>query len=166
MASYNPELRRLNEMNNTFWRRQNDLLGIRMQNPLLCEMATRDLESEALRSVPIASRTTLETALQKAEDNSRLVLKDFSSRGGRASKPDKLQQFILTVLPRRPQLKPRDLVDLVRGNHEFDMAEGRISFSGSDGKIKDVPISGLKDRIWRAKKILNIAQPGSETSSY
>jgi hypothetical protein len=79
----------------------------------------------------------------------------------RASKPrtDALQKLIIEIVTAKPDITQADLLhDLERcaALHDVinEIEDGEISFN-DDGVLKSAPVSGLKDRLTRAKKIIN-----------
>jgi hypothetical protein len=88
-----------------------------------------------------------------AEKNEKLFKVEFSRKGGTAPKPDVLQQFIISLLRRTPALtEPQLLARLGENRRLFDVRDEEICFDKPDGTRKSVPISALKDRLYRARK--------------
>jgi hypothetical protein len=153
----------LNEKNRIFWVRESKLLEQRIQDPYLFKVATQDMTSEELRGVPLRNRKSMAQAFADAEGIRRYVEGEtrktyhieFARKGGRAEKSDKLQEFIVNALRRRPALAVPDLLRSLEDNPDFEVDEELIYFKGSNGQEKPVPVSGLKDRLYRAKKKLH-----------
>jgi hypothetical protein len=67
-----------------------------------------------------------------------------------------LQQFIIKHVRRRPSLTESKLLDLLKDNDGIlQMNEEEVYFYKPNGALKSVPISALKDRLYRAKKKIN-----------
>jgi hypothetical protein len=91
--------------------------------------------------------------LEVAEENEKLFKVEFSRKGGTAPKPDALQQFIISLLRGRPALTESQLLaHLCENRRVFEVKEEEICFDKPDGSLKSVPISALKDRLYRARK--------------
>jgi hypothetical protein len=168
----NPSLRELNEINEIFHRAQSRLLRERIVQPDLYKIADRRLHSEVIRGVGLRERQTWGAALEEAErDRTDLEVelirgerRKFSAKGGRARKGDALSALIEKLVRQEPDLTEKDLL----GKLEAQVGEGVIESIGeenaaligdsiqikfwSDGRIKNVPVSGLKDRLSRTKK--------------
>ncbi len=84
---------------------------------------------------------------------------NLSSLGGKAAKPDALQRLIIDLVRARPKITERELQRELEAAHDRrqvvdDIADGKIFFPKT-GALKEAPISGLKDRLSRAKRKLN-----------
>lgn len=155
----------MNEQRRQFWLEQSELLSIRSCDPALCEIAVRDIAMEAERMVPVKYRKSLEQALADAENSRAIVQRAFSHKGGKASKADALQCLIVEIVRNDPKIARRQLLQRLRKMAEdghpvvFEVDEGSdvlcdeaaIHFKDK-GTPKTAPVSGLKDRLSRAKK--------------
>jgi hypothetical protein len=155
----------VNILNRIFWRKQSELLDRRMQDPDLRQTAMDDLKSEEAMMVPVKNRKSLEQALYKAEKSRNIFLRTFSRKGGRAAKTDGLRGVILEIVRAEPDIKTRQLQhklrNLAQEGHSVvfkvdrksdllvDQAE-QIHFR-DNGRETTSPVSGLKDRLFRAK---------------
>ena len=145
----------INRRNQKFWRVEQAQAERRMANPLLRDLAMRDLEYEALRHVPIYYRKSLERALQDAEEARRRTLTAFGQKGGRAKRCDLLQELILEIASKTPEVTAPELIDRLK-REKFDgviedVDKSKIYFIDGKGGSKSAKISGLKDRLSRAK---------------
>jgi hypothetical protein len=79
-------------------------------------------------------------------------------RGGAARKTDALQALIIELVRKTRSLTTPELLDRLRerqrGGVVDDIEDDTIAFYGHDNHPKTAPISGLKDRLSRARKIL------------
>jgi len=155
----------LNEQNRRFWQTQSDLLDKRMSDELLFNVATMDMRSETLRQVPIYSQKTLEQALADAERLRNAFQSDFSRKGGSAPRCDALQSLIEAIVVENPKITQGQLMRELRRDRAVGivtsideksdaLADGakEIHFVDEDGTPKAASVSGLKDRLSRAKR--------------
>ena len=145
-----------------------------MEDPLLVEMLNRELHSPLHRLVPEARRS-VDQILEDAEETVKLALahheplirrdalRKQASRAGRSKKPDPLQQLIIEIVKNKPNITTPELFEKLKARSwpESMVAEiddGTIVFNdrcGSRQFLNEAPISGLKDRLSRAKKFLH-----------
>ena len=153
-----------NQRNVEFWREQSELMRARIKDEVVLAITIRDLESEVRRGVAIRSQKSFEQALADAAESKRVIRGQFAREGGKSRKPDALQQIIERLVKGDPNLSERGLYHALReemtdctitqihGGSD-GAREGEICFISDDGKQKSAPLSGLKDRLSRAKKI-------------
>lgn len=81
---------------------------------------------------------------------------EIGRKGGRASKTDPLQKLIVRVVRQRPFITAKELESYLEAHQDADpiieICGGIIRFWNHDGSEKSAPLSGLKDRLSRAKK--------------
>jgi hypothetical protein len=143
----------LNVRAQKFWENQNGLTAERLSRPALVEVALATLESERLRQIPIGYWSSFDKALELAEKSEELFKVEFSRKGGAAPKTDALQQFIIRCIRSRSALTESQLLASLRENRRvFDVREEEVCFDKPDGSRKSVPISALKDRLYRARR--------------
>jgi hypothetical protein len=151
-------LREINEANSRFWRKQRSLFDERMANDAIRETASEAWQAQQHRAVPLACQFSLEKALEDAERAGQRFLAQLARRGGTASKTDSLQLLIQKTVSRCPDISADRLLDALRANQGIDPAEDidehTIHFTNHDGRSKKASVSGLKDRLSRAKKKL------------
>ena len=160
------DLRGINEQNRQFWSEQSKLMKQRMSNDAVVEIAVDDVRSETERRLPIAWHKSFEQALAEAAISYRLAQKVFSRSGGRTSKRDSLQRLIskivgksskitaIKLLSALPKREGEGTIISIDRNSARLSGEGRMIryFDDSPQKEKTAPLSGLKDRLSRAKK--------------
>jgi hypothetical protein len=148
----------INEINREFWARQNVLMEQRMADDAVRQVALARVESECSRGVPINKQVSLVAALEEAETNRGIFLSQLARKGGRAQKLDALQELIVGYVRRISDITEPKLQDmLTRDRHPAvisDIVDGKIEFNDRNGRAKSAPISGLKDRLYRAKKMV------------
>jgi len=126
---------------------------------------TVDMHGEVARLLPVYYQKSFEEALQDAaalfEDPVLLkrTHRHLSRLGGSSKKTDALQQVILEEVQKRPAITVTDLLKHLQSLQDLrqvvdDIDEEAISFTDRNGHPKNAPISGLKDRLSRAKKAL------------
>ena len=155
----------LNEQNRRFWQIQSDLLEKRMSDELLFDIATMDMRSETHRQIPIYSQKTLEQALADAEKVKNAFQSDFSRKGGSAHRCDALQSLIETIVVENPKITQGQLLRELRRDRAVGIVTSideesdtladeakEINFVNEDGTPKTASVSGLKDRLSRAKR--------------
>jgi hypothetical protein len=155
----------INQWNEQFWLEQSELLNSRMQDAALREIAMDDLKSEEAMRVSVRNRKTLEHALAQAEKSRRIFQRAFSRKGGKAPKTDALQRWIIKTVRADKRISSGRLLLKIRelaksGNSIFSEVSRRSDASDDqtehicfdDGESKTAPITGLKDRLSRAKR--------------
>jgi hypothetical protein len=165
----------INEMNAKFWEVESKKAEQRMKDPLVRDIALARVESDFKRYIPVKYQISLELALVEAEQSKR----HFSRRGGRADKTDALQDFIIAVLRKKPNITVTQLLEKLilaaqPGGPIEEVTDEEIAFleqtnkrarggaarEGQGGRApresasRSAPISGLKDRLSRARKKL------------
>jgi len=133
----------------------------RIKDPAIREVALRRLADEQLRGVPTYYQTTLEASLVDTEYEKQRFLSQQGRNGGQVKKSDALQQAISDLVRRDPNVTASELENMLTKERFpliVDLEDGKIYFTqpdgSTDGRLKVTPISGLKDRLSRAKKIL------------
>jgi hypothetical protein len=168
-------LREVNERNCQFWLEQSSLMEQRVADEDVLCTAVNDLQSEALRQVPAYSRKSFEGALETATDVKlrfqRHAAKSFqiafSKKGGRTPKTDALQKLILQIVRESPDISQQQLLHKLKKDGggvvlgidaENDVLRGdirEIHFVGRAEREETARVSGLKDRLSRARKQIN-----------
>jgi hypothetical protein len=162
-------LQELNEHNHQFWSEQSIIMEQRMADPDIINIAMSEIQSEYSRLVPVYYQRSFEEALELAAGAKARFQKHtaksfqtvFSKKGGAASKLDSLQKLILEIAGQNPHITQRKLFGELQKRTpgsiviDIDMKLGSIEFNNkSDQQQKIARISGLKDRLSRAKKKL------------
>lgn len=154
----NPVLVEINRRNDEFWREQRTLRDHRITDAAILATAIADITSELTRGVDIKAQKIFEEALADAE----AAMQRFASQRGRyagsANKADPLQLLIDEAVRRKPTITEVELRRQLQNHARIppieDFTADTISVTKIDGTIKDVPLSGLKHRLSRAKKKL------------
>jgi hypothetical protein len=148
----------INKWNREFWDIEDRKMERRIEDKALLETALLSLRSEIDMRVAVYNQKSLNKALQEAELAKQRFLSQQGQPGGRAHKSDPLQDIILDYVRRRPSITASDLKKLqdefIPGGVIREIGKKAIAFTNRDDRSKEAPISGLKDRLSRAKKKL------------
>ena len=165
-------LRQLSELHCSFWEEQNASRERRLADEAVQETAFARLSDEQKRGVPVRYQAPLEKLLADAEADKKRFLCQQARKGGQSKKSDTLQQAIVELVRSDPAITAAGLkLMLTRDRFPelvLDVDDETITFApdgSKDGRLKDAPISGLKDRLSRAKKALDSRQPADAKSS-
>lgn len=166
MPNHSVTAAEINILNRIFWRKQSELLDRRIQDADLCQIAMGDLDAEAVMMVPLKNRRTFEQILAQTEKSRSIFQRAFSRKGGKSTKTDGLQGVILEIVRAEPEINTQRLLHRIRKmgkechpvvfavDRKFDLLEDQaehIHFTDK-GRGRTSPVSGLKDRLSRAKK--------------
>jgi hypothetical protein len=152
---------RLNERNAEFWREQSEVRERRLADPTLAELAKRTVCSETAKGLPIRWQTSFDEALAAAETTKATVLSELARKARKARKADALQQLIRDIVEQHPRIAEPQLLHMLAGEHgagivmSIDGPEKtirEIHFTDDNERKREIPVSGLKDRLYRARK--------------
>jgi hypothetical protein len=149
----------LNQRNREFWRREAEEAKRRLADADLRAIALAFLADERARSVPIRNQKSWEQTLRDSEGMLQRSQHRLSRLGGKAKKQDALQLLIVKIVLKQPKITGKQLVlELekvrdARGGID-DIEDGTIHFVDG-GHLKSAPVSGVKDRLSRAKRTVN-----------
>jgi hypothetical protein len=158
-------IEQINNRNKEFWLEQSKVTLDRICDEPLFTVATANMNSEVIKGVPLKLQTSIDQALEDAEKARRIFQISFSRKGGRASMCDALQTLIEQIARENRKIDARALAIALKGDRgagtvtsidmEADVMAGEpkmIHFVGDDEKPRRAPLSGLKDRLYRARK--------------
>lgn len=159
----------LNERNARFWAEQEILKNRRISDEAILQIAVMDVNSELSRGVPVRQQQSFECALEKAEKAKEIVLTAHARKAGKAPKGDALQELIVELARKDPNISEKELLQMLAGeagagvvtsiDEPSELLGGDtpcIHFVEDDGRSKTASVRGLKDRLTRAKaKIKN-----------
>ena len=125
------------------------------------------LQFQLNAELPESERRSFERSARESAMNSAVSKQEFARRGGTSRKTDALQELIVTIVREKPGITEAELLEKLKSmSHgaiidDIDEAsepegenEPRIYFH-RDGRSKSAPISGLKDRLSRARKVVS-----------
>ena len=145
----------LNRRQRIFWDVQKAFADKRFANPNLLALALERIEREDKRFIPIYNQLTLEAALEEEE---AAGARHLARLGGQAEKTDALQELIEKIVEIEADISAKGLlqrliaVSQAKTECVSDVIQEQVIFRKSGGKLGTAPISGLKDRLSRAKK--------------
>lgn len=147
---------KINQTNREFWEKRQEIVERQLADDAVRMHAFAELEQDQQRGVPVPYQRTVEDALQRAEDLKAAVISQRLRRAASAPRPDRLQALIVEIVEKSPTITCPALLERLRqcaGDgvvEEID--DDEIWFVDGKGKGEHTPISGLKDRLTRAKK--------------
>jgi len=151
----------MNEANRIFWASEKVQMERRMEDRIILLIAVELSKAEAARR-PVYFQSSFNEHLADAESVKPCILGELGRRGGKASKTDPLQKLIEDVVRRQPSITEEKLRYYLKrhGHPIFDICDGTILFCNHDNSEKSAPLSGLKDRLSRAKKKISSRKTG------
>jgi hypothetical protein len=149
-------LKEINRSNVEFWADQDALLKERMADRAVLDTAIEEIAAEARKGIAPFSQSSIYEALANAERVGRRFISQFARKGGRAGKTDRLQTLIEEIVQGQPNISVRELEAKLTQCQSIDpmqeIARGIIFFTDAHDRTKRCKLSGLKDRLSRAKK--------------
>jgi hypothetical protein len=116
----------------------------------------RKVAAESRRGIGSFFQTSIYDAAADAAFAKQRFLRQHSRKGGQAKKSDTLQTLIEQIVQSNLALSLPELIAKLSEHKGIepiqDFAEGTIFFTTDDGRTKEAKVSGLKDRLSRAKK--------------
>jgi hypothetical protein len=155
----------MNRRNREFWKNEGARVRILMEDAAVREYVDRQIYSAALRGVPMRLQKSVEALVEEAAEFQSGFLRAQARRGGQAEKSDALQQLIEQIAREDPKISGKALLRRLERDADGGVIEevGRdshaISFRQANGTLGKAPISGLKDRLSRAKRKARSRQP-------
>jgi hypothetical protein len=163
--------RNLNHQNRQFWAKRSRLTEQLIIDPIVYPLALHHMRLEADR-LPLKDQKSIDHALVEAAEmlNTYMLVKNptpaekarkrhLSRKGGSAYKTDALQTLIQTCDRQLPGISQRELLHHLKtylGQGTLRVIDNeKIEFLNYNGKLKSAPVSGLKDRLSRAKSKIN-----------
>jgi hypothetical protein len=164
-------LRHLNEQHAVIYTKRRESLEKKL-NATTLKLALEQRESEAKRGISI-SHWSFELAVEDAAKASALVTSEQARKGGSSKKTDVLQALIVRIVREKPSITELELLKKLKAMSHGEAIEDiddvanlksgekpQIHFQSRDGGSRFAPVSGLKHRLSRARKIVekDIAQ--------
>jgi len=154
----------INQANAEFWIEQKTKMQSRVEDEQLRDQAMAELENERLRGVPLKNQQTLEAALQGAANFKANVISGQASKAAKAQRSDRLQTLILKAVENDATITRHRLLQYLRRQADGDVIEYvdgvSIGFTDESGRPMSAKVSGLKDRLSRAKQKNSLALAG------
>jgi hypothetical protein len=166
-------LQEINEQNHRFWSVRSEISERRASDESLCDIALESMHSEIVR-IPLRSQESFDQALADAEMAMKTFQSGFARKGGRPTRCDALQSLIEKIAVENLEVTPGQLrrelnsapgegtITSIDEEADVKADEPRmIHFVDEDGTPSTAPLSGLKDRLYRAKIKLASREAGS-----
>jgi hypothetical protein len=146
----------LNEINRRFWSKQRTLLAEGMADDVLRTTAFELMNDELCRGVPTKSQLSIYQAFTNVTAIARQFRTEQARKGGKALKTDALHVLIEQIVSRRPNMTCPELIEQLQADTGIapieDVDGDAIHFTDHYGRSNQAPLTGLKDRLSRAKK--------------
>jgi hypothetical protein len=155
------QLKKINERNAAFYSR------LRKTEEQLSEEVRQfvfnQLKLEVAKGIPLYSRSSFYGVISDLEKASAVARIESARVAGKSKKTDRLQEVILQIVQDSSQITVSKLLAKLTGMQGQGVIEDvddlsdsnpMISFKGSREEGCSAPISGLKDRLTRARKII------------
>jgi hypothetical protein len=153
-------LRSLNKRHADFHAEQGKKLQEQLTETTL-KMAMDQRESEAARGISIGN-WSFERAIDDAAKASAFVKEQQARNAGRSKKTDALQELIVQIVRDNPKISESQLLVRLMAMEKLGVIED-IDGEGDEnpsihfdqrGRCKEAAVSGLKDRLTRARKVV------------
>ena len=154
-----PTAAEMNQTNSDFWAKQNKKISDQLNNAVLRNHAFNEVAKERKWGVPVYDQITIENQLEYSERFSADMIKHQNHKAATKPRPDQLQTLIIKIVEENHTITTGMLLNKL--NHYvgcdiiYEIHDDEIEFFDKKGKNKFAPISGLKDRLSRAKRIIN-----------
>lgn len=153
----------INQRNTTFWSNRQKYLDELMKDEDIVTEAYELVKSDRKRMIPAKHSFDFNAALEQSKQSMERLRKQMARKGGLAKKTDALQKLIIRFAAENPDITARKLLSSLRKQKTLQLRvdneasllngdRGMIRWAGSDGEEHRAPISGLKDRLSRAKR--------------
>jgi len=129
-----------------------DLIAKPLKFRMSFELALAESESEVENAKTLSQYKQLQERARTAEAD---AIKSFSRKGGRVRKADALTRLIRGIVSDNPTITTQQLlIQLKRlvGQGTIYSIDTAIHFYKKDEELTTAPVSGLKDRLARAKQ--------------
>jgi hypothetical protein len=159
----------MNRRNKEFWEAERLLLERGMADPLIRTVALDMMATDVKMHIPLRHQKSHYSAIHEAERIIGTVMESekgvqrfasrLASKGGRAKKTDLLRRWIEDAVREQPRItEPQLRQRLIREQRVApiqEVTQNRVYFDTPSGGSKWCPLSGLKDRLSRAKRKIN-----------
>ena len=132
-------------------------MAIHLSDIDVARVAFKDMIS--MQHLPLKFQKTYEQSLEFAAYARDCFRRGFARKAGEAAKVDALQELILKSVLRNPRLTEKELLRILHENKSDSFIwdiDKQFVYYKSKGRDKQAAISGLKDRLARAKKKIAI----------
>jgi hypothetical protein len=141
-----------------FWRARAKKTELQLEDGHLANEAF--IEAMEQRTLPLHNQKSFDSLLDRAEARRERALiwlrQENGRRGGKSRKSDRLQGLVEEIVAKYPKIDCPTLLRLLSNKQGAgvieDVDEEEIAFIDAKGQLKSAEITGLKDRLYRAKK--------------
>jgi hypothetical protein len=146
----------LNSRSRAKWVEKSHMIGEALADEGTCALVLKDLARQTLYGD--FQRYSLYESSIHATENRTLVLSTLGKKGKEARRPDAFELLCTDIVKRWPQISEMEFVEAIKARKglgvvsDIDEAEIHVAIDGKP--IREIPISGLKDRLCRLKKKL------------
>lgn len=154
-------LQGINRINDLFWRKERKNQERLMANEANLEIALDLVKAEYATPTYFVLKRSYGTLLHQANTFRTIALKEQASKGGKASKTGPLQKLIIRAIKQNPAINEHKLYLLLKKHPGVRIEQPSETVAGEppmvhfmDKKCEEesAQVSGLKDRLYRAKK--------------
>jgi hypothetical protein len=153
----------INQRSDTFWKDNQKHMSELMEDEDVLKGACELVMLERERQVPGKNSLNFNRALEQSKKTVERLRRGQARKGGLASKTDSLQKIIMKFVLENPNMTQRKLLSSLKKQEFLELSFDNksnvlagdgvmIRWSSEDGRKDCAPVSGLKDRLSRAKK--------------
>jgi hypothetical protein len=150
-------LSEINALHQKFWRARAKKTERLLADEHIAQEAFIAVKEQS--RLPVRCQMSYDSLLDREEARRERGLiwfrQENGRRGGKCRKSDRLQELIEDIVAKKPRIDCPTLLRLLRGKQGAGVivdVDEDITFDDSNGKLKSAEITGLKDRLYRAKK--------------
>lgn len=168
----NMTLRTINELNANFWAKEGLRTQMRASDPAIAKNALDLMDLFRRVGFSVNQIPSFDYLLYAADINNKTSLTYFARKGGKAPKRNALQEVIDEVVRQNPNITVPQLIQALKGDAGAGVVTSidepsdlllecdtrYIHYIDDDGRPKTASLTGLKDRLSRAKRKIKNSQ--------
>lgn len=159
MSIQQPTTKSINSLNRAFWADQRSVIDAFLQDDIIRAQALAELDDEEVRRVPLLHRRTLEACLyaiaKPVAATREKVVRERAVKAAQAPRTDSLQKVIAAYVEIHHDAGWKEVLRFLEGEKGkrvvAEITDDAIWFETGSGRKKSATISGLKDRVRRAR---------------
>jgi hypothetical protein len=162
----------MNERNANFWAKEGLRTQMRASDPAIVENALELMNLFRQVGFSVNQIPSFDHFLYAAERSNKKSLANFARKGGKAPKQDALQELIEDTLRQNRNISLAQLIETLDGDAGAGVVTSidkpsdlllecdrrYIHYIDNDGRPKTASLTGLKDRLSRAKRKIKYSQ--------